>query len=137
MNELARAVLVALGLLAPERPNALAIDRYHVDAFEVRGVQLELRTQKPAPGPPADAWLGEDKFRHFWASYVATAFGFAAAVAADQERDTALLIGIGTGATAGIAKELSDSRRTFFSTRDLVADALGITAAYFLLREVR
>jgi uncharacterized protein YfiM (DUF2279 family) len=94
--------------------------------------------QEAAPGPPADAWLGEDKFRHFWASYVVTSFGFAAAVAADQDRDTALLIGIGAGATAGVAKELYDRRRgQIFSRRDLVADALGIAAAYFLLREIR
>ena len=131
MNELARAVLVALGMLAPEPPNATP------------DTALRLAEAPPAvvavvaPGPPADAWLGEDKFRHFWASYVVTSFGFAAAVAAEQDRDAALTIGIGVGAAAGVAKELYDRRRTIFSVRDLVADALGITAAYFMLREIR
>lgn len=136
MNELARAILVALGLLAPEPP---AHARIH------SALPLDSAAHAPVPrfapeavtGPPADAWLGEDKFRHFWASYVATSFGFAAAVAAEQDRDTALLIGVGTGAAAGVAKELHDRTRTIFSVRDLVADALGITAAYFLLREIR
>jgi uncharacterized protein YfiM (DUF2279 family) len=133
VSELARAVLIALGLLAPQP----ALD----PAYEFRAASMPAPVaalaRAPTRGPPADSWLGEDKFRHFWASYVVTSFGFAAAVAAGQDDDTALLVGIGAGATAGVAKELHDRRRTFFSRRDLVADALGITAAYFLLREIR
>jgi uncharacterized protein YfiM (DUF2279 family) len=136
MNELARAVLVALGMLAPE-PSQTGTSPSWLRVGTGPAAAAPAVTREPA-GPPADAWLGEDKFRHFWASYVVTSFGFAAAVAAEQDRDTALLVGIGAGAAAGIAKELYDRRRgQIFSRRDLVADALGIAAAYFLLREIR
>jgi uncharacterized protein YfiM (DUF2279 family) len=135
MNELVRAVLVALGMLAPESPNATPATALRL--AEPTAAVVPAAAPQQAPGPPADAWIGEDKFRHFWASYAVTSFGFAAAVAAEQDRDTALKIGIGGGAVAGVAKELYDRRRTFFSVRDLIADALGITAAYFMLREIR
>jgi putative lipoprotein len=85
-----------------------------------------------------DAWLGADKFRHFWMSYATTAFAFASARAAGQDTDTALRIAIPVAGTAGIGKEIRDLRTgRGFSARDLVADALGIAGAYFLLREVR
>jgi uncharacterized protein YfiM (DUF2279 family) len=126
-------------MLVPEPRTSAAIDAplLQVSSPAPAHPYASVAAGQLPPGPPADAWLGEDKFRHFWASYVATSFGFAAAVATDQDRDTALLVGIGAGATAGVAKELYDRGRTFFSVRDLVADALGIAAAYFMLREVR
>jgi uncharacterized protein YfiM (DUF2279 family) len=88
--------------------------------------------------PKQDKWLGSDKARHVWMSYAATAFTYAAVRAADQDRELALTIAVPAGAVAGIGKELYDrSRGERFSTRDLVADAIGIAAAYFLVREVR
>src|SRR5215216_2554154 len=65
MNELARAVLVTLGLLAPQPAMNAGTDSPLVLATPVA---VPMVPQEPAPGPPADAWLGEDKFRHFWAS---------------------------------------------------------------------
>lgn len=88
--------------------------------------------------PAADAWIGPDKAQHFWVSYAAAAFVFAAAVAGDADRDLALGVAAGSAFALGLAKEFDDVRRgRIFSVRDLVADALGIGAAYFLLREVR
>lgn len=88
--------------------------------------------------PDRDAWLGPDKFRHLWMSYAVTAAGFSGVYALGGETDAALTVGVATGAAAGIAKEIYDRHDYgLFSVRDLVADALGITAAYFLLREVR
>lgn len=86
----------------------------------------------------ADRWFGSDKPRHFWVSYAVTAFTFAAAHAAGADTDASLAIALPVAAAAGIGKETYDRRRGGrFSARDLVADALGIAAAYFLLREVR
>jgi uncharacterized protein YfiM (DUF2279 family) len=94
--------------------------------------------------PPAavrggtDAWLGSDKFQHFWLSYATAAFTFAGVRSASGDSGTALWIALPVAAAAGVGKEVHDRRRGgIFSMRDLVADALGIGAAYFLLREVR
>lgn len=90
------------------------------------------------PTPVADAWLGEDKFRHFWMSYATTAFAFGIATTAGAGSDAALAIAVPTGLLAGLGKEARDRRRgEIFSARDLVADALGTAAAYFFLREIR
>jgi hypothetical protein len=112
---------------------------------DVTGVApLPLPVRGPAASgtgavrPKADAWLGADKFQHFWMSYAVTAFAFGALRAAGADGETALHAALPVAAVAGIGKEVSDRRRgEIFSLRDLVADGLGIAAAYFLLREVR
>jgi hypothetical protein len=95
------------------------------------------------PSPAAmrgatDAWLGSDKFQHIWMSYATAAFTFAGVRAASGDSGTALWVALPVAAVAGLGKEVHDRRRGgIFSVRDLVADAVGIGAAYFLLREVR
>jgi hypothetical protein len=87
---------------------------------------------------PADAWLGSDKFRHFWVSFAATAYGFGAARAAGAETGDALYIAVPVAGAVGLGKEIHDLRRGgIFSVRDLVADGLGIAVAWLVLREVR
>jgi len=95
-------------------------------------------TSMPVQERAADEWLGADKFRHFWVSFAATSYTFGAATAAGGDADVSLGIAIPVAAVLGVGKEVHDRRRgQRFSVRDLVADALGITAASFLLREVR
>jgi uncharacterized protein YfiM (DUF2279 family) len=90
------------------------------------------------PGPAADAWLGSDKFRHFWMSYATAAFTFAGVRAAGRDADTALWVAVPVTVAVGIGKEIHDRHSGgVFSVRDLVADGLGLGAAWFLLREVR
>lgn len=85
-----------------------------------------------------DAWLGSDKFQHFGMSYAVTAFTFAALRTAGADAGPALTAALPVAAAAGVGKEVHDRRRgQIFSLRDLVADGLGIAAAYFFLREVR
>jgi uncharacterized protein YfiM (DUF2279 family) len=99
-----------------------------------RGVP-RAATPRPLEG---DAWLGADKFQHFWMSFATTAYGFAAARAAGIDTGAALYIAVPVSAAAGVGKEIHDRRRGgIFSVRDLVADGLGIAAAWFILREVR
>lgn len=110
-------------------------------------VVASLMTAPPPAQPQAphvvqqvkeDHWLGSDKFRHVWVSFAVTSFTFAGASAAGIDGDAALTIAIPVGAIAGLGKEVHDRRRgEIFSARDLVADAVGIAAAWFLLREVR
>jgi hypothetical protein len=89
-------------------------------------------------GRIADAWLGADKFQHFWVSFAATAYSFGAVRATGVDAGVALYIAVPVAAVAGFGKEVHDRRRGgFFSMRDLVADGLGIAAAWVILREVR
>lgn len=153
MSELLRALLVSL-VSASAPPAAAVVQRTPLHAEPAMPVARAgdtghdaslaaalrgSRDDRLLPGlPAADAWLGSDKFRHFWMSYAVTAAGFAAARAAGQDSDAALAGGITVSAAAGIGKELFDRRHYgLFSVRDLLVDALGISAAYFLLREVR
>ena len=84
-----------------------------------------------------DAWLGEDKFKHFAMSYMITAATFGTArVAAD--RDASLTVGIAIGAAAGILKEIYDKRdNRRISVKDLLWDAAGITAGAVIAKQTR
>lgn len=102
----------------------------------------------PAAAPPRsadeaarplrqDAWLGEDKFRHAGASWAAMVFTHTAARVVLDDVDAAFAVAVPVTAALGIAKEVVDRRRGGpFSARDLVADALGVGAAWLFLREV-
>jgi uncharacterized protein YfiM (DUF2279 family) len=84
-----------------------------------------------------DAWLGEDKFKHFAMSYMITATSFAAARIV-TDRDASVTTGIALGVAAGIAKEMYDKRdRRRFSVRDLLWDAAGITAGALIAKQTR
>jgi uncharacterized protein YfiM (DUF2279 family) len=99
-----------------------------------------------APVPPdaasawlaRDAWLGEDKARHFGVSYALVMTGAAGARVVGLDRDAALVAAVAGAAAAGLAKEVFDARRGGpFSLRDLVADAAGIAAAVLVVRAAR
>jgi uncharacterized protein YfiM (DUF2279 family) len=91
------------------------------------------------PGsPPADRWLGSDKFQHALLSFAATSFTFAALRSLGMDNRAALPTAMMAAGGAGVGKELHDRRGGgAFSGRDLVADGIGIMTAFFLLREVR
>lgn len=144
MAELA-AVALGVLLLVPTPPSVRAV----VPVAAAASVEapscsvpsdacLGAPLQQPVPVQVTDAWFGSDKLQHFGMSFAVTAFAFAGARMAGTERDPALRVAVPVAAVAGVGKEIHDRRRgQLFSVRDLVADALGISAAFFLLREVR
>jgi uncharacterized protein YfiM (DUF2279 family) len=81
-----------------------------------------------APRPPRDAWLGEDKFKHYFVSFLVTSLAASGARAAGANHRASLAIGAGTGAGVGVAKELMDRRRpdSVPSFRDLAWDLAGV-----------
>lgn len=80
---------------------------------------------------PDDRWLAEDKFKHFFNSYVVTVLGAAGARAAGLDARQSLAVGAGVGAAAGVWKEIRDARTPggSASVRDLVWDFAGVAAA--------
>jgi putative lipoprotein len=90
------------------------------------------------PQEPPDRWFGEDKLRHFFASFVATSLSASAARAAGLDVRTSAAVGAGFGAATGAWKEIRDARGAGDpSLRDAVWDAAGVGGAYAVTVRVR
>ena len=80
--------------------------------------------------PRADPWLGVDKAKHVGGSLLLTlSTQYVLVVKAGWTEGDALPVSAATAAGIGVAKEVYDryaGPTAFFSTRDLVADAVGI-----------
>lgn len=85
----------------------------------------------PGGAQPADRFFGEDKLKHFFTSFIVTSLAASGARAAGLDADASLLVGVGTGATVGVLKEVSDLRRegATASIYDIVWDLGGVGAA--------
>jgi uncharacterized protein YfiM (DUF2279 family) len=86
---------------------------------------------RPAGAQPPDRFFGEDKLKHFFTSFVVTSLAASGARAAGLDADASLLVGVGTGTTVGVLKEVSDLRRegATASVYDIVWDLGGVGAA--------
>lgn len=97
---------------------------------------LTLATLPPT-WPPLP-WFGEDKLKHFVASFAISSLAASGARAAGLDQHESIAVGAGISATAGLLKEVRDSRLGEpFSGYDLVWDAVGIGSAVLLLEEGR
>lgn len=92
-----------------------------------------------APKPPGDHLFGEDKFQHFFTSFLVTGLAGGAARLAGADRQTSLWIGAGTGLAIGATKELLDTRNPndTGSFLDLAWDAGGVGAATAVAAQAR
>ena len=83
--------------------------------------------------PPPDEWLGRDKALHAGGSFLLTLSAqYVLTDKAGASNGEALPFAVGSALALGIAKEIMDSQRPVrphFSTRDLVADAVGVLLA--------
>jgi uncharacterized protein YfiM (DUF2279 family) len=101
------------------------------DGWVSRSKQIEAQQR-------GDRWFGEDKLRHFFASYAVAAVGYGSARLVGIESDAALSLATGGAVVASIGKEWADVRRGGpFSLKDLVYDAAGIAVALGILRNTR
>lgn len=88
---------------------------------------------------PRDRWIGEDKAKHFFASFVVTSISAGAARAAGLDPAPSAWVGAGVGAASGAWKELRDRRTpgATVSLKDAAWDLAGVAAGTALLRQVR
>lgn len=102
-------------------------------------ILLAIVLALPGPKPPRDRWFGEDKLKHFFASFVVTSISASVARAAGMEPRASMWTGAGAGAAAGVLKEVRDlaSRNDTPSLRDLTWDVAGVVAAAGVARQVR
>lgn len=85
-----------------------------------------------------DAWFGQDKLKHAFMSTAVVGFASAGARTVGLNRSESFVIGVSSGALAGLWKEWHDRRLGRpFSYRDLVWDAIGITAGAIIVDNVR
>jgi len=105
---------------------------------------LDHRSDFASETPPltvdtalVDPWLGRDKVLHAAGSFLMTlSTQYVLQAKLGASRDQALPVSAGVVLGLGLAKEVADSRRPvrpFFSTRDLVADAVGVALAVGLI----
>lgn len=96
-------------------------------------VAVARRDPVARPAPPGDPWLGQDKLLHAAGSFLIALSAQYVLTQKIGQRD-ALAFPVSAFGTfgLGLVKEVSDGRRPVnphFSTRDLVADAVGIALA--------
>lgn len=93
----------------------------------------------PRPAGPPDRLFGEDKFTHFFTSFLVATLSASGARAAGLDHDASLLVGAGAGVALGAAKELHD-RRTPGATAsllDLAWDLAGTGAGVAVVAQGR
>jgi uncharacterized protein YfiM (DUF2279 family) len=90
-------------------------------------------------GAEPDRWLAEDKWKHFFTSFVATTLAASGARAAGVDAQRSLWAGVGVGMGVGVWKEVRDHRlpHGHFSVRDLVWDAAGVGVAAAVVAQSR
>jgi uncharacterized protein YfiM (DUF2279 family) len=143
MNPLALALLAAAAASASDPPVAA----FRAPPLVHPATPAVIRAPPPAvelPLPPSEArprdrFFGEDKGKHFFTSFAATALAAAGARAAGFEPRASLRIGVTTGAALGIGKEIHDLTRPEHtaSMLDLVWDFSGVAAAAAVAAQVR
>jgi putative lipoprotein len=86
-----------------------------------------------------DGWFGEDKAKHFVASFVVTSLSASAARAAGLAPPASAWAGGAAASAAGVWKELRDRRipGETVSLKDLAWDAAGVAAGVALMHQVR
>ncbi|MCI0432190.1 MAG: hypothetical protein L0271_00880 [Gemmatimonadetes bacterium] len=143
MGAAAPFLLIAIALAPTAHPDSLAHANECTALDRVRASTGQPAPRASAPcalratarRQTADAWLAPDKFRHFFASYVAVSIGYAGALGAGFGHDTSLAIGVTAAGFAGLIKEWTDHRTgRGTSARDFAWNLLGIAGAVLLLR---
>ena len=86
-----------------------------------------------------DRWVGEDKWKHFFSSFVVTSISASAARAAGLDPAPSAWVGAGVGVAAGAWKEIRDRRRPGAtpSLKDAAWDLAGVGTATALLHQDR
>ena len=93
-----------------------------------------------APPPPWwQRWVSEDKWKHFFASFVVTSISASGARLAGLDSEASVATGAAVGLGAGVWKEIRDARQPDgkASIPDLVWDLAGIGTAAAALSQTR
>jgi uncharacterized protein YfiM (DUF2279 family) len=91
------------------------------------------------PDPWWHRWVSEDKWKHFFASFVVTSISASGARLAGLDADASVATGAAVGLGAGVWKEWHDARQPEgkASFPDLVWDVAGVGTAAAALSQTR
>ena len=138
------AVLLLAGVAhaQPADLRAALVFDHASDFAGAPGGAPHVHTVPATPALPADVatddpWFGRDKVLHAGFSFLTTLSAqYVLQAKLEASRDEALPVAAGVTLGLGVAKEVADSRRPInplFSTRDIVADAVGVALAVGLI----
>ncbi len=100
----------------------------------MRGLLLVFSLHAPPTVRGVDAWLGEDKLKHFFVSAFVQSMSYGSLRGTGLSHGAALAGASVTTAAIGVGKELRDLRvKGEFSARDLSWDAAGAGTMTMLL----
>ena len=81
--------------------------------------------------PPPDRFVAEDKWQHFFTSFVITSIAASGARLVGLDQAPSVAVGVSVGGGAGVYKELRDASQPgrSISVADLIWDAAGVGLA--------
>lgn len=100
----------------------------------MKALLLVFSLHAPPSARAADAWLGQDKLKHFFLSAFVQSISYGSLRGAGLSHGSALAGASVTTVAIGVGKELRDRRvKGEFSSRDLAWDAAGAGSMSLLL----
>jgi uncharacterized protein YfiM (DUF2279 family) len=112
-------------------------DSVKVDAYSGATTDMDESTDSSIlylKRPVKDRWFSGDKFMHFGVSAAIPGLTYYAYVyRLEQDETQGKIISVSLTGLIGLGKEIYDKKtKGHFSWKDLVWDALGLTAGYFI-----
>ena len=114
--------------------DSVIIDTYSGATKDVDSFPQEEVPSTTLRAGKTDAWFSTDKFMHFGVSAAIPGLTYYAYVyRLEQDQTQGKIISISLTGLIGLGKEIYDKKtKGHFSWKDLVWDALGLTAGYFI-----
>ena len=82
-----------------------------------------------------DKWIAIDKLQHFgYSIFVSLGCQYILVNKLDKEESEAILISSIASFGAGLAKEIQDKKSSYFTKKDMVANFLGISTAFIIVK---
>jgi len=82
-----------------------------------------------------DKWIAIDKLQHFgYSIFVSLGCQYILVNKLEKKESEAILISSFASFGAGLAKEIQDKKSSYFSKKDMVANFLGISTAFIIVK---
>ena len=82
-----------------------------------------------------DKWIAMDKLQHFgYSIFVSLGCQYILVNKLDGKESEAVLVSSIASFGAGLAKEIQDKKSSYFSKKDLVANFIGISTAFIIIK---
>lgn len=101
--------------------------------IKVSNVQAEVISNLDKPNN--DKWVAIDKLQHFgYSIFVSLGCQYVLVNKLEIKETDAILVSSVISFGAGLAKEIQDKKSSYFSRKDMIANFLGISAAFVIVK---